>query len=318
MTYSQPINDLITAIENKTNHHIKVQVNAQSFPYIRNEQSNYYRAANGDDVIVINNQAASEYLLAHELLHLWMNVSAYSQLQFNLVTGLDAGSDRLLKNIATLLYENVTHVTIHQQQVAMGVWDDRCQQMYLAGFDKTIMQKENDNPQVLVFQILNILDALIILGENHPVFAKWQVSHPDAYRYAQTLLTILQSKDTATSFALRRMVVRIFAAFERILTDEIHLPNLAIREFATLTPVLSARQMRLQTAQVFKIVPSAFENMQTKKQAYVGLGASDQQNAFVLPINPQNIASINDYLDRLNQQPVMQMLTKYHFNFLQR
>ena len=112
-------------------------------------------------------------------------------------------------------------------------------------------------------------------------------------------------------------MVRIFATFEHILSDELHLPALALREFATLTPVLSSRQLRLRVEQVFSLIPSAFVNANTKQQAYLGLGISDHQNAFVLPVDLHQV-KISEYLNDLKQQPLMQVLNKYHFAYLQR
>lgn len=310
MEYSQAITNLINEIQTKTNHPIKINVTEQALPYLRNEQGMYHRDKFGNDIIEINNINAHEYLLTHELLHLWLQVTNYPQLHFNLITGLNAKSDLLLTNITTLLYESVTHVLIHQKQVTMHIWNDKIAQMYVNGLERVI-NVSNNNFQVLIWQILNMFDALVILGATNDIFAQWQ--HSDAYRYALELWQVLQGKPINS----HRLVVRIFATFEHILSDELHLPALALREFATLTPVLSSRQLRLRVEQVFSLIPSAFVNANTKQQAYLGLGISDHQNSFVLPVDLHQV-KISEYLDDLKQQPLMQVLNKYHFAYLQR
>ena len=58
------------------------------------------------------------------------------------------------------------------------------------------------------------------------------------------------------------------------------LPALHNNEYTTLSPVLSARQLRLEMRQVFEIYHSDMKERGTDKRAYVGLRRSDGQLHF--------------------------------------
>jgi hypothetical protein len=61
-------------------------------------------------------------------------------------------------------------------------------------------------------------------------------------------------------------------------------------EFATLGSVFSERQLRLSVKQLFQIFHSDLHEKAQDTRGFVGLGISDQQNAFVVP-TPKDMPS---------------------------
>ena len=91
-------------------------------------------------------------------------------------------------------------------------------------------------------------------------------------------------------FGLRRAVVHLLARFDTVIERLGYQPTNDAEFLATLTPVLSHRQLRLTLDQVFMIKHSGYRDRETKEPAYVAMGRSDEQNAFVLPLPQKNNA----------------------------
>ena len=105
--------------------------------------------------------------------------------------------------------------------------------------------------------------------------------YPISFEAAQRLYEILIERSLDSAFAIRRTVVKLFKAFDDELSKLGMIP-MNMTEFATLSVVLSERQMRLQVRQLFNIVHSPLDDNLTFKSAYVGQWKNDGQNSFVL------------------------------------
>lgn len=80
---------------------------------------------------------------------------------------------------------------------------------------------------------------------------------------------------------LHRAIIRVFTQFDECL-DDLGLMGMNLREFVTLTPVISERQLKLEVRQVFNVKNSQMHDVYQDKPAYIGLGMYNGQNSFVI------------------------------------
>lgn len=112
--------------------------------------------------------------------------------------------------------------------------------------------------------------------------------------------------DIKDPFTVHRAVVTAFSMFDEQMVAW-DLPEIYASEFATLTPVLSERQLRLPLAQVFDIKHMTMIDRNTDEEAYAGLLKNSGQNSFVLAAPEDKLA---DFFKELYQTPVKEVLTK--------
>ena len=106
--------------------------------------------------------------------------------------------------------------------------------------------------------------------------------------------------------------MHLFSRFDTLIEQLGYQPT-NDQEFATLSPVLSKRQLRLTLDQVYLIKHSGYRDRETKQPAYVAMGRSDDQNAFVLPLSEN--ATTPEAFQQLYQQPLNDVLAQYQLDY---
>ena len=71
--------------------------------------------------------------------------------------------------------------------------------------------------------------------------------------------------------------------------SEWNLLPMHLNDFITITPVLSERQLRLETSALFEFYHTPWQENLTFKSAYVGRFKVDGQNSFILPDLGENL-----------------------------
>lgn len=289
---------------------IQLQISDDKAGVLRHDQSRELLSEDGALRIEILDSTALDYTLSHELLHMYFATKGFPQLQFHVLSGTP-DLDRQYYAVATSLFRAVLHVQVVAWQREHDLITDQVEALITAGFQADVPAESADTPQLLVYRMVSLLDQLVFFGGGSDAQqASWQAAFPEAYPLAVELYQGLTAKPVDTPFALRRAVVKLFGQFDALVAVHGYQP-VPLDEFATLPPVLSARQLRLSLNQLFELKHSEYRDMETKDQAYIALGSSDGQNAFVLPLtNPQPA-----FFQGLYQQPLAEVFKQYHIDY---
>ncbi|MFD1439813.1 hypothetical protein [Lacticaseibacillus hegangensis] len=287
---------------------VDVVIDGPASGVLTHTQSSQKLLANGHLELKVADTTNVDYTLSHELLHMKLVTAGFSPLQYRLATG-DPDVDQQFFAVGTSLYDSVMHVQIRAEQAKMGLLTGETMKQLGAGVTASL--PADPRPDQLVYCIMTLLDALVMFeGGSKPQLKYWQVNYPDALPLAQELYATITSKGTATPFDFRRMVVRIWRQFDQILQKH-GFQETANAEFATLPPILSERQLRLNLNQTYEILHSEMTDRATKKRAYVAMGKGDQQNAFVLPL----AALSSEGFQQLYQTPLKTVLLQYQVDY---
>ncbi|MDV7720124.1 IpaB/EvcA family protein [Pediococcus ethanolidurans] len=303
------VKELLDEVNEKISGEVTFDYGTEKSGYVRYDQS-YQSWQNGDLVIHIKDITAPNYTVSHELRHALLDATGYPMISFNLTSG-HQDFDEQLMIVTTTLYDTVTHLNIYNWQKGHGLLTDEVQTEYLKGVQQTIKPEEKGKMDGMMhLRLLTLLDALVFYGnEFDKVADQFQHDYPISLQGAQKVYQELIQKPVDSPFALRRTVVKAFEAFDAQL-ERWNLPTVGGKEFVTLGSVFSNRQLRLEVRQLFQISHSEIQDKATKQRAYIGIGVTDQQNAFVLPTPPQNKSeaffkhmygmSVKDLFEQLN------------------
>ena len=232
-------------------------------------------------MIDIYDMTRPDYTVAHELLHFLHMFNGAPQISFNLTT---KKKDLDTKFMATglELYDIVMHDYVYREQAELGMMTDEIKELYFKGVLSVLKPEQGERDQWMVLRILTLLDTLLFFkDEQDSVKDKLVEFYPISFEAAQRLYEILIERSLDSAFAIRRTVVKLFKSFDDELS-KLGMVPMNMTEFATLSVVLSERQMRLQVRQLFNIVHSPLDDNLTFKSAYVGQWKNDGQNSFVL------------------------------------
>ena len=305
--FSPEIQSLIDQVQKNYPQPIKIRVADAASGMLKHDQAQRVLNNDGSLAILITDATAADYALSHELLHLLLLSIGFPQIMTD-VTTQDAQLDEQLVATGTTLYNAAVHMVIQKEQESHGFVDVETKQAYLEGLrDNLIPEKDDPENRWVIFRVLTLLDALVFFdGGNQQLLKQWTAGYPIAFAQAEILYHVLARKTIDSPFTLRRAVINLWVAFDRVLST-LGFAETNLQQLLTLTPVLSERQLRLEVRQVYDILHS--ENLfatATNQKAYVGIGKSDQQNAFVLGI-PEDKA-IPEYFKRLYDLSVQTFL----------
>lgn len=262
-----------------------VQFHGDKSGYVRHDQATQ-QTIPGALVIIVTDLTAPNYTASHELLHLLMLLKGFPQIFFQLSLG-DKELDEQMMIMSTDLYNIAMHRVVVAEQRKHGFITDEIEEQYLKGIEHTLTpEKEKDDERTL--RLLTLLDALVFYGDHISKYEKTLAEkYPLALAAAKKMYAEITKKPIKSPFDMRRSIVKIYSLFDQQM-QEWGLPALHNNEYTTLSPVLSARQLRLEMRQVFEIYHSDMKERGTDKRAYVGLRRSDGQNSFTLPAPTQN------------------------------
>lgn len=298
---------LLDEVKQHYDHPLEVVIQGEASGVLTHDQSHQRLKKDGTLEVVVTDTTNADYTLSHELLHLLYQMKGYPQLQFHLLSG-DPQVDDQLYATSTALYNAAVHMLVVAWQREHGLITDAVVAQVLAGFKQNV-PAEADN-QLVIYRILSLLDLLGFLDGKLP--ADLAAAYPQALPYAQELFQLINEQKLDSPFGLRRAIVHLFSRFDALIEQLGYHPT-NDQEFATLSPVLSKRQLRLTLDQVYLIKHSGYRDRETKQPAYVAMGRSDDQNAFVLPL-PEN-ATTPEAFQQLYQQPLNDVLAQYQLDY---
>ena len=290
-----------------------VQFGDQKVGYVRHDQASQ-KVLLGGLFITVNDLTAPDYTASHELLHLLMLLKGFPQIFFQLSLG-NSQLDEQMMIMATDLYDTVMHRVVVDVQRQHGLIDDEIEAQYLKGIQATLSpEKAGDNDE-RTLRLLTLLDAIVFYGDHLASVAdELNRDYPTAFAAAQKLYQAWATKPVTSPFEMRRQIVKLFGLFDGQLR-EWGLPALRNRDFTTLTPALSERQLRLKVRQVFEIFHSEMTGRHGEKDVYVGVRRNDGQNSFVIeapkPNKPETFVKLYD-------QPVQEFLEKHGIPYILR
>ncbi|GEL15662.1 hypothetical protein [Pediococcus cellicola] len=309
---SEEVQKLLAQVKEATNEKIVLDYGDQKSGFVRYDQS-YQTRQDQQLVLHIRDITAPDYTVSHELLHALMDLKKYPAIHFNLTSG-HQDFDEQLMIITTTLYDTATHLQIYRWQEAHHLLTEAVRDAYLKGVVHTIKPEEEGKVDGMMhLRLMTILDALVFYGDQfEQVASQFEHDYPMALEGAKNIYQILMQKPVDSPFTLRRTLVKLYAAFDQQL-EKWHLPVVGSSEFVTVDSVLSRRQLRLEVRQLFQISHSELQEQATQKRAYIGLGMTDRQNAFVLPAPPKSQSEV--FFKQLYDMSVAEFFEKFHLTY---
>lgn len=236
-------------------------------------------------VLEVTDMTAPDYTATHELLHMVLSLNGFPQVFFQLETEDEALTEQMMV-MGTYLYQPAANIIVYREQAKHGLLTEEVVAAYAKGV-LAQLTKEDGTRSESALRFLTLLDANIFMSSVDMDTSKYTDTfndmYPEAWEAAQALfveMNVSQVQDPAT---MHHAIMDVFAGFDRQMNTW-GLPELNAKEFCTVTPVLSERQMRLKVSQVFEIKHVPYVNRTTKSAAFVGLGKKDKQNSFVLAV----------------------------------
>lgn len=167
----------------------------------------------------------------------------------------------------------------------------------------------------MVLRTVTLLDALVFFADDlAQVLPELEKNYPISLAAAQKLYAVMTEKSLQTAFEVRRGVVRLWKSFDKQLS-EWNLLSMHLNDFITITPVLSERQLRLETSALFEFYHTPWQENLTFKSAYAGRFKVDGQNSFILPDLGEKPA---EKFKELYAMPVNQLLATLGVDYLLR
>lgn len=275
--------ELIKKVEEKFPAGVEIEFkDPKKVGYLRHDQAQHYLHG-GKLKIDVYDQTEPNYTIAHELLHFLLMFENTPQVAFNLTTG-DSNRDHKFMVAGIDLYDTVLHTKVYAKQRKLGFIDDRIEELYLKGVLAILKpEPKGKRDEWMVLRTVTLLDALVFYADDLDlVLPKFKENYPLSLAAAQKLYALMTAKPLKTAFELRRGVVRLWKSFDKQLSDW-NLLAMQLNDFITLTPVLSERQLRLETSALFEFYHTPWQENLTFKTAYIGRFKVDGQNTFILP-----------------------------------
>jgi hypothetical protein len=180
--------------------------------------------------------------------------------------------------------------------------------------DTPVETDVEDDGEVLT-RIFNLLDGLILVeGPESDYVSAWYTKYPRALKVASQLWQVIQDTDITDARGYRSGIVKVFKTFNEALADQGI--NLDFAGFICVTPVFSARQLRLKLNQLYLLQDSVYLSNKPDTQAYAALGVNDDQCAFVLQLTEEETQPEN--FQALYQKPMQEVLDEYGIGYSER
>lgn len=282
--------------------------------YVRHDQAQVVQ--DGKNLFVqISDLSAPNYTASHELLHLLMTLRGFPQIFFTLSTG-DEKLDEQLEIMGTELFDIIAHFVVVSEQRKHGLINDEIEQMYLKGIQNTIEPEPKELDNAMELRLLTLIDAHVFYGDKFDDMVRDTLTkdYPVALAAADKIYEIITEKPTDSPFGFRRNVVKLFRAFDKQL-EAWELPALHNSEYATISSVVSERQLKLNVKQQFEIFHSELHDKQTNRRAYVGFNKSDDQNSFVIPA-PTGMDDSPEYFKKLYAMTVQDLFKELKMPYI--
>lgn len=235
-------------------------------------------------MVEVNDGTVPDFLATSELLMMLLTLNGYPQVYFQLKDD-DTELTHQLMIMATYLYQPALRAIVYREQAAHGLLTDDVVKGVLVGVQQTLSKETADNNGEAALRLLTLLDLQVFLhavpSDTTAIVETMTESYPKAWSAAKKIADAMHIDDIKDPFTVHRAVVTAFSMFDEQMVAW-DLPEIYASEFATLTPVLSERQLRLPLAQVFDIKHMTMIDRNTDEEAYAGLLKNSGQNSFVL------------------------------------
>lgn len=260
-------------------------------------------------MVEVTDGTAPDFLATSELLMMLLTLNGYPQIYFQLKDEDIDLTDQLMV-MTTHLYQPALRAIIYREQAAHGMLTADVVKGMVAGVQQTLTPETAQDNSENALRLLTLLDLQVFLHnapeETDAIVETMAERYPQAWAAAQKIFDAMRVDDIKNAFTVHRAVVAAFKLFDEQMVAW-NLPEIHADEFATLTPVLSERQLRLPLAQVFDIKHLTMQDRNTGKEAYAGLLKTSGQNSFVLAAPDDDLAS---FFKELYQTPVKEVLVK--------
>lgn len=236
-------------------------------------------------MLEVTDMTAPDYVITHELLHMVLSLNGFPQVFFQLETEDEALTEQMIV-MGTYLYQPAANIIVYREQAKHGLITEEVVDAYAKGVLGQLT-KEDGSRAESALRFLTLLDAKIFMSSTDLDTAKYTESfndlYPEAWMAAEQLFNKMAIDKVQDPASVHHAIMEVFEGFD-LQMKAWDLPELNAKEFCTVTPVLSERQMRLKVNQVFEIKHVPYVNRTTKTAAFVGLGKKDNQNSFVLAV----------------------------------
>ncbi|TGD23509.1 hypothetical protein EGT49_05510 [Companilactobacillus suantsaicola] len=309
---STNIVEQVQKIEQANNKKISIYADYSDQDFLTLDQASH--EIKGDEIkIIITNEKFRDFVLAHELYHIELELSDEPSISCAVTSGKPDYDGRILA-IANSVFETLEHVSVLKSQQADGTYNDETKAEFLKGIDAALNPKvQLDLANMRFYRTLIMFDG-IIFGE-HAKDSEWKDEFPSSYKYASRLVKIAEANDLSDSFHFRRALVNALDTYNEVILENGY-EGLGYHEFLNITPVLSKRQLRLELNQVYQVKHSAFKNRATGKDAFVLLGINDGQSVTTLDIDPNKVTP--EFYKAFYQYKIEDVFKKEEVRFLTR
>lgn len=236
-------------------------------------------------MLEVTDMTAPDYVATHELLHMVLSLNGFPQVFFQLETEEEELTEQMIV-MGTYLYQPAANIIVYREQAKHGLMTEEVVAAYAKGVLGQLT-KEDGSRSESALRFLTLLDAKIFMTSAGMDTAKYTDSfndlYPEAWAAAEELFNEMKVEQVQDPATMHHAIMEVFDGFDAQMKAW-DLPELNAKEFVTVTPVLSERQMRLKVNQVFEIKHVPYVNRTTKSAAFVGLGKKDNQNSFVLAV----------------------------------
>ncbi|WP_072152672.1 IpaB/EvcA family protein [Weissella viridescens] len=261
--------------------------------------------------IQVTDATAPDFTATHELLHMMLGLGGFPQVFFQLKVADNDDLTEQMIVMSTYLYRPALHAIIYKEQKQHGLITNDVLNGYVKGVEAELTPETSDDEQSqAALRIMLLLDAQVLFSvlDNDQIKAKQTELmdlYPVAWAAASEILAAMQPEKITNALGLHRAVVAAFTTFDEQMA-KMQLPLLNAKEFATLTPVLSERQLRLTVNQIFNIKHVDLLDETTNQTAYIGVTKQDGQNSFAISA-PEEETQRAEFFKELYQLSVSEL-----------
>lgn len=276
-------------------------------------------------LIEVPDKTEADFVVGTELIQLLLSLNGIVPQIFFGLTFEDEALDQQLVTIASRLHRMVMHAIAFRELAKQGYLTAETAESFQAGVLDELSDEEEQIDGQHLFRLLSLLDAAIfntVLREQGLVKEAAQADKqygehfPKAHADAKGLAKPIMDANLTDSRTIRKEIVRLFAGLDEALEKE-QLPTVNAKQYVTLAPVLSERQLNGPVKNLYEIFHSEMTDYASKEKAYVGLGKQDQQNTFVIAA-PKNPADRPKFFTELYALSVRELLEKLALPYILR
>lgn len=261
--------------------------------------------------VVITNEKYANFVLLHELYHIELEISDEPSINVS-VTSQKPDVDGRILSTANSIFETLEHSLIIGKQIEDGSFNDETKAEYLKGIDTTLNPSvEIDRANMIFFRALILLDAVIFADKKND--ATWKNEFPEAFKFVDKALAVIEKNDLTVPFQFRRALVNILEDYDNLI-ESFGYEGMNYHEFLAITPVVSKHQLRLSLNQVYQIKHSTFKMRDSHDDAFALLAINDGQSVAALGFDVNKVNP--EFYKKFYQQTVQETFEANDINYL--